>query len=275
MSAHGLSPSLSQAPVDIVALRDLEDAERAYQRVQVELDAQDPADLTAQNVDIVAAASVALGVLPTVLSFRPRMVALPEFDPRNVDGLEDFIKAAWFAHITNFRYAEPTDIPRLKEEVYALRAKFLLWAQPLVASGQFAQAALDRIKEGSGDRDAAGDVVALVALFRSKWDTVRNMCGVTASDLERGAQIGPGLFAALSRRDNEQNTASAESLRVRRAWSRFDRAYQQCRRAIGYLRFDDDDVDTLVPNLRRNSGTRRTAAPAAPAAVTVATPVER
>jgi hypothetical protein len=53
------------------------------------------------------------------------MVALPEFDLRNVDGFEDFAKAAWFARITNFPQPDPTDIPGLKDEVYALRAKLL------------------------------------------------------------------------------------------------------------------------------------------------------
>jgi hypothetical protein len=41
---------------------------------------------------------------------------------------------------------------------------------------------------------------------------------------------------------------------VRRAWTLLDRAYNQCRRALNYLRFDDEDADTLAPSLRRNTG---------------------
>ena len=271
------SPSPPKSPANVVALRDLEDAERAFNRVHAELEALDPAEFTTQNVDIVSAASVALGVVPTVLSFRARIAALPEYDIRDVDGLEDFAKAAWFAHITNLPEAEPTDLPELKQEVYGLRSKFLLWAQPLATSGYFAQIAVDKIKEGSGDKDAASDVVALVTLFRSRWDAIQNMCGVTAQDLDRGAQIGPALFSALSRRDNEPNTPSDKALRVRRAWSRLDLAYQQCRRAVTYLHFDEGDVDVLLPNLRRNQGPRHVATPepappAAPQVPAVAVP---
>ena len=80
--------SAQSSPAEVAVVRSLEDAERAYKRVQPELEAQDPATFTAQNVDVVSAASIALGTVRTILSFRPRMVALPEFDLRNVDGLE-------------------------------------------------------------------------------------------------------------------------------------------------------------------------------------------
>jgi hypothetical protein len=73
------------------------------------------------------------------------------------------------------------------------------------------------------------------------------------------------MFALLSRRENQAAvTLSNGSLRVRRAWTLLDRAYAQCRRALEFLRFEDDDADSLAPSLRRNQGPRLTTNTPAP-----------
>jgi len=141
-----------------------------------------------------------------------------------------------------------------------------MWAVPLAQSGIFNQAAIDKIREGSGIRDSAADLVALVALYRHDWDKVRTMCGVTEEDLDRASKIGPAVFGAVSRRELDTSTpTTASTLRVRKAWTLLDRAYTQCRRAIGYYRYLEGDVDTIVPNLRRVTVTRRPAEPQTPA----------
>ena len=139
----------------------------------------------------------------------------------------------------------------------------LMWAVPLVGAGYFDEAAIDKIKEGSGNKDTPSDLVALVQLFRSKWESVQSICGVTEQDLTRGAHIGPQMFALVSRRENQVTTSVTDgSLRARRAWTLLDRAYTQCRRALGYLRFDEDDMEAVAPNLRKNAGPSRRRTPA-------------
>lgn len=237
-------------------LNDMEAAEQAAQRVAAEIDAVSLDELAAMNLDVVSGTSIILGVVHRIATFRDRMVKLPEFEIRNIDNLKDYAVAAWFTHVSNLPPPEPADAEALIAEGLALRAKFLLWATPLVASGMFDTAAVDKIKEGSGQKDAASDVVALVGLYRSKWDQVKDMCGVTEADLERGALIGPRIFLLLSQREHRKTTAGSEgSQRVRRAWTLADRAYAQCRRALTYLLQDQDEVDAIAPNLRRNSGT--------------------
>lgn len=143
----------------------------------------------------------------------------------------------------------------LMQEVVALRAKLLMWAVPLVGSGVFEQAAIDRIKEGSGNKDAPSDLVALVGLYRSRWDAAKGICGVTEADLERGSVIGPALFGMVSRKENQLGASVSDgSLRVRKSFTKLDLAYDQCRRAIGYLQYDQGDLDIIAPNFRRNPG---------------------
>lgn len=239
--------------------KDLNTAEEAFRRVQSDIDAVPADDIAAFNVDLVSATSIVLGVADRVLAFRERMLTLPEFDRKAVDRLIDYALAAWYLYITNLPAAEPADAEAILSEMQALRGKFLIWAVPLVAAGHFEQGAIDHIKEGSGQKDAASDLVALVGLYRARWDAVKNICGVTEADLERAAAVGPLAFAIVSRRENKGSVVPTDvSLRIRRAWTLVDRSYSQCRRALHFLRFEEGDFDEIAPNLRRNSGTRST-----------------
>jgi hypothetical protein len=238
------------------ALRDLEDAERAYLRIRPELEALPVADLAPLNVDLVTATSVVIGVSERILAYRDRIAKLAEFEIRHVDNLVDYAKAAWYAYVTNLPAPEQADSARLIMEVVELRSMLLLWAAPLVSCGLFEANVIAKIKQGSGNKDAASDLVALVSLYRSKWEEVGHMCGVKARDLERGAEIGPAMFALISRREFQAASLSDGMLRVRRAWTLLERSYRQCQRAVAFLLFDTDDPDTLVPSLRRNLGPR-------------------
>jgi hypothetical protein len=240
-----------------VPLKGFEDAEAALKRVEPDALALSEDQFAAMNLDVVGATSIILGVLDRVLPFRDRMAKLPEFDIRNVDCLEDRAKAAWYAFIVNLPEPEPKDFQQMFEECKVLRATLLTWAEPLVFAGQFERTSIDKIKEGSGNKDIPSDVVALVALFRSKWDTIKNMCGVTEEQLDRGATIAPIVFATVSRRENKVSSGQTEgSQRVRRFWTLADRSYDQCQRAIQYLQWDEDNAKVILPSLRRNQSTR-------------------
>lgn len=235
-------------------LENLEEAEAAYNRIKAELDALNETELTPLNVDLVSATSIALGVAERIIGHRERMAKLPEFEIRYVDNLVDYAKGAWYAYVTNLPAADPRDLTEYMAEVASLRGKMLMWAAPLVGAGKFDEAAISKIKDGSGHKDSASDLVALVGLYRSKWEEVKNMCGVTEQELVRAAQIAPAVFSLLSKREFQGSVVPDGSLRVRRAWTLLDRAYGHCRRALGFLRYEEGDADTLAPSLRRNAG---------------------
>jgi hypothetical protein len=239
----------------------LEDAEAAYKRIEPHAIAVTDDQFSAINIDPIAATSVMIGVASRILAYRERMAKLPEFDIVMVDQLEDRAKAAWYAAITNLPVAEAKDFQQLFQECVTLRTKLLLWAGPLAHAGHFEQAAIDKIKEGAGNKDVPSDVVALVALYRSKWEDIKDMCGVTEAELERGGAIGPTVFATVSRRENKAMPSHSDgSLRVRRFWTLADTAYSQCQRAIAYLEWGKVDYTTIAPSLRKNAGVRPTRA---------------
>lgn len=260
-------------------LKGVEDAEAAYKRMEPQATALTEGQFAAANVDIVGATSIILGVCGRIRTFRERMAKLPEFDIRHVDELEDRAKAAWYAVVTNLPAPEPKDFQAMFDECVALRSTLLVWAAPLVHAGKFEQSAIDKIKEGSGNKDIPSDVVALVALYRSRWEEIKGICGVTEAQLERGATIAPVVFATISRRENKAAYSQSDgALRVRRFWTLADKAYSECRRAIQFLQWDAGDADSITPSLRRNAGPRGstqapTETPATPATpVTPATP---
>jgi hypothetical protein len=189
-------------------LQDLEAAELAFSRVKPELDALTQDELAPLNVDVVSATSVALGVSERILAYRERMAKLPEFEIRYVDNLVDYAKAAWYAYVTNLPAPDPQDMTQYMAEVTALRSKMLMWAAPLAGAGKFDETAIARIKDGAGHKDSASDLVALVGLYRSKWDEVKNMCGVTEEELTRAAQIAPAVFGLISRREFQTSVVS-------------------------------------------------------------------
>lgn len=243
----------------IKVLNDLNAAERAFERVLPEMEALAPEDFSPMNVDVVAAASTILGVSERILDQREALAALGGFDIKHVDNLVDYATAAWFAYVSNLSSQEPADYQELMEELVQLRAKFLLWAEPLAASGNFEASAIRQIKDGSGNKDVPSDVVALVGLFRSKWDEIADSCAVTEADLERGAQIGPHVFALVSQREQRVSRAAThDSVRVRRAWTLADRAYDQCRRGLHFLFWGQgEQAMRVAPSLRHNPGRSR------------------
>ena len=80
------------------------------------------------NVDIVSAASIALGVAERILTHRDCMAKLPEFDIRSADNLIDYAKATWYTYVNNLPPPEPSDSAQLMNETAELRAKLLMWA---------------------------------------------------------------------------------------------------------------------------------------------------
>jgi ATP/maltotriose-dependent transcriptional regulator MalT len=233
---------------------DFEDLERAYKRVAAEIDAVAPESLTPMNLDVVTATMIVQGVAHRVLSYRERIAKLPEFDMRVVDRLADYAKAAGYLSVTNLKTPSPKEAEAIVAEASALKAQLLAWAVPLVAAGHFAEQAVAAIREGTGYKDHAADMVALVALYRGRWESVRSIIGVTEKDLTRAAELGAALWSIAAKREVPERSAAEGSTRLRAAWSLVDLAYAECRRAVEYLRPRNVPLEDILPSLRRNAG---------------------
>jgi hypothetical protein len=246
---------------------------KAFAEVEPLLAKLSKADLAPINVDIPRAVAIAVGAVPHLAKLRDEAAKLPDFDITNMDRVGTYALAAWYAHLLALPDVKASSLSPLLEEAKSLRESMLLSAELLAHHGHFDKKAVELIRAGQGNLDTANDLVALAALFSSGWAQVEDRSPIEWADIERAAKLGPEILIALGAKELPGVKApdpSNASERRARAFTLLVRAYDQCRRAATYLRWDEGDADEFAPSLFANRGSRSKpasvpeSAPAAP-----------
>lgn len=242
-------------------------AAAALARVQPRLDEMKPEDYVQISLDIPQAASLALGILPGLRGLRAEIIEkLPCHDLDSLDGLEEYALAAWYAHLQWLGENDPgSPLKVLMEEAVPLRANLLGDAEALARRGLLDAQRVAEIRAGQGQIDMANDLVELSSLMLASWARIQNKTAATEEEVRRAGDLGPLLLAALGVRDHGAPPPTGDAAdRRARAFSLFARAYDQIRRAVIYLRWDEGDADVIAPSLYKGRG-GRPRAEAAPA----------
>lgn len=236
------------------------EAAKAYAAAEAEAKKLAPGALLPINVDIPRAVAIAVGAVPHLAKLRDDAAKLPGFDIANIDKIGTYALAAWHTHLLALPEVTPSALAGLLEEARPLREHMLLAAGLLAHTGYFDKNAVEVIRAGQGNLDTANDLVALAALFTAGWQQVENRSTVRWEDVERAAQLGPQILIALGER-NQPAAADPGKMgaaeRRQRAFTLFANAYDQCRRAAAYLRWDHGDADELVPSIYGGRNVRR------------------
>lgn len=251
------------------------DAAKALAAIQSKLKTLAPTDLLPINLDIPRAVSIAVAAVPNLAPLRDAAATLPGFNTDHIDHIGTYALAAWHAHLLALPQITPNALTALLGEAKPLREHLLLAAELLAHTGYFDQAAVAAVRSGKGHLDTANDLVALSAMFTSAWPQVEHRSTILKEDIERAAKLGPELLIALGEREAsappQAGTLDVSDQR-RRAYTLFATAYDQCRRAAVYLRWNEGDADDLVPSLyqgrSRTSSSPPETTPAAPEAQT-------
>jgi hypothetical protein len=84
--------------------------------------------------------------------------------------------------------------------------------------------------------------------------------------VDRAAELAPELLVALGERGHGKTASSAAAAADRRAraFTLLVDAYDACRRAVTYLRWNEGDADLIAPSLFKLRGPRRSPAEAPP-----------
>jgi hypothetical protein len=236
-------------------------AQAAYEQIQPEMAALSADSLGKINVDISQAVSITLGVLPGLLFLRPAMAKLPDFEIAHFDKLETYALGAWYAHLLALPPASATNpVQLLLEEASALRLLLLSDAEALAARKHLDLDSVREIRKGQGNLDIANDLVALSALLGASWAKIEGKTAATAEEVHRAGDLGPLLIAALGVREHGTTATPAEAAdRKVRAFTLFTAAYDQVRRAVFYLRWNEGDADSLAPSFYKGRGGGRPA----------------
>ena len=225
--------------------------ETAYHSVEAELEALAPSALVQVNLDIIAAVNTAAGVIPEVKALRPRIVQeLPLFDIAAFDKLHLYAMAAAYAHTMHLVAAGPQDDLRpMFEEAVKLRELLLADATALATRGLINGEVLKHLKGAVGYKNVQTDLQMLINVFKGNWDSIQGKCGVTEPELARGGKLVAWLMEVVGLREQgPAELAKSADMRVR-AFTLFTRTYDDARRAVGFLRWKEADVDNIIPSL--------------------------
>jgi hypothetical protein len=254
----------STGPVSVPNLR----FRQALDAVRDELAAIPKDDLVGINLEIPSAAMTALGCAPQVRAFRAQIAAeLPTFDLATYDKLETYALAAGQAHTQYLAASAPAEpVQDLFDALLELRELLVSDVTALAKRKLLDGARLNELQGPVGYKNVAFDVLLLCAMLRDHWSAVAGRTGVQPSELDRAEILADRLATAVALRDQgAAATSEAAELRVR-AFTRFVKAYDQARRVLTFLRWNEDDVDTVIPSLYAGRGGRRKHEPASVAA---------
>jgi hypothetical protein len=237
-------------------------AAAAFARVQPELASLKPEELRPINVDITAAAHVALATATKLQALRDAVVAeLPKHPIQSLDNLADYALAAWFANLV-FTLAGGGGDPhkQLVEEAGGLRKTLLVSAEPLALKGLIEAEKLKEIRSGSGrGADLANDLVELSHLYREAWPRIKNKTITELEEVDRAGKLGEQLRALAAVRDSGTAKGTPEEIADgrARAFSLLQKVYDENVRAVTYLRWREGDVEAYAPSLFKTPRVRK------------------
>jgi hypothetical protein len=244
------------------------DAEAAFARCKAHIDSIPSDEILRVTVDIRRAVALAVGAIPNLMRLRTEIAAMPGFDLKNLDQLQDRALAALFAHSTAFAQASTSEVSALLEEAIPLREQLLDTCDLLVTFGLLNAKPVAEVRSGTGNLDIASDLIAASSLLKQRWAQVENKVPLTMAQLTHAMKLGSQLTVKLGERmpeNGEPMTTDSALLRRARAYTLFVNTYDACQRAVYFLRWDEGDAASFAPSIFGKTGRRKEkAAPEAP-----------
>lgn len=222
----------------------------ALVKVRPEMAALEQKDLLQIQVDPMTAVTTARGALAQIRAFRSLLLQLPEFEIKNLDNLELYASATIQTQSVFLgASAPPEHFQELVAEATELRELLLSDATALAHRGIINGSRLGDLKGAVGYRNVASDLLTLGNMIRADWSRVAAKSGVTEAELDRAEVVGDQLLNDIGVKQLAPAAIAAVALERQQAYTLFMNAYDQVRRAIGFVRWNEDDADVIAPSL--------------------------
>jgi hypothetical protein len=193
------------------------------------------------------AVALALGIQDTLGKLREQAAKLPGFDMADWDNLDDHARALAYVEA---RYdaatAPPADLPALHAEGIALCQILTVDATALAGRGRIDPSRLAHFKGLTGYENVASDLISVATVLREVLKQNENKTAVEPAELDRAEQLAELLLVGSGKK---KVTPSEAALLRQQAFTVFVDSYDQVRRAVIFLRWDEGDADELVPSL--------------------------
>lgn len=191
-----------------------------------------------------------LGALPEIRALRDDLAKLAKLDMALVDGLEEYAEAA---AVANARFVTATtpeeDIVALNEEGLKLRDTLRTDALALAQRGLIDPDGFKGIQGLVGYKNVGFDLIDWAILMQNSWQKIEGKTALTAAEVEHAMDLGERIVRAAGVRDQAPE-AVGDVARIRRqALALLVNAYEEVRRGVTFLRWREDDVETIAPSL--------------------------
>ena len=245
----------------------------AYDRVLPAMKALAPDKVLKVSVDALSASTKVLGALPNLCVLRDQLAGLPGFDVTLLDNLEDYALALRDAHLYHLIAAHaPQQIRELTEEGVEIRGILHTDAMALQERGRLDSSCFEEYTGRPGAKAIANDLGILVAVLTTNWSELQGNCAIEPGELKHAYQVASRLLRLIGERDLAIPSPTETADMRARAFTVCKNAYEQVRRAIASVRWNEGDVDKVAPSLHAGRGRRRAKTEAAEAAQTIAQP---
>lgn len=234
------------------------DFQQAFERVEAEIRALPEGALLPVNLDVPSVVATALGALPEILAFRERFLALEDVDATRGDKLRDYGFALLHTQTAYRGATGPTDrTASMAEELLVIRDQLFSDAQTLGKRKLIDLTRVEKYRSGLGFKNLALDVNGLVQILRENASAIAGKTAVTSQELDHAAQLAGNIIVAVGVKAQSPAITSAITLTRQRAFTLFVRAYDELRRGITFLRWNEGDVDDIAPSLYAGRGNRK------------------
>jgi hypothetical protein len=221
-----------------------------FRRVEAEIRAVPDNELISINVDVPSAIASVLGTLPELNALRPQFAGLIGFDLTRVDKLRDYALALGHTHAMYRAAAGPSDgLSAMANELIELRDVLQADAMALAKRKVLDEAQVTKLRSGVGYKNIAFEVVGLIGLFRERWDSIKGRTLIQPEELEHAGRRAQELVTAVGLKEQAPAMVGAAAAVRQRAFTLFSSAYDEARRAVAYLRWHQNDADTIAPSL--------------------------
>lgn len=223
-----------------VALEALREALMAMPDAQVQREVR---------LDASVAADVAEAGASKLVAYRAALVAQFGADAGTlVDELPIVARAAKQADIELTRAYPSGDVSVMHKEVSTAYELLMTDAQSLANRKLIDARNLEPARDIRGYQAILRSVLVLVSLLREAWPRIAAHTPLTTADIDAAERVAQQMTTALARRDHGVNRVPAAELRARALSLLIDR-YDEARRMMTFLRWHQDDADSIVPSL--------------------------
>jgi hypothetical protein len=252
----------------------------AYERALPDMAAVPESELLTINLDIPSAVATALGACRALAPLREQVMGLHDFDLTHFDKLETYALALWQAHSSYVAASTPVSpIPELAGRAAAAREQLLSDTGALAKRGLVDGARLEELRGAVGYKNVAVDIGLLVTLLRARWSVISGKTALTSDELDAAEALADELITTLGQREQAPRVVATAANSRTRAFSLLVKTYDQVRRAINYLRWNERDLESIAPSLYagrrgriRRKGKRTDANRGEPATTTATAP---